>query len=282
MGSSGGISSSMAASMACMIASKSFSRLSMSFGISSNSVIIACVPSGILPSPIGTNLQTAVYWQMIPDNPAKRVKPPKGKTMPKKQNYFDDEQAIVFLDSIEDAPLKYKVLIHIAVYGGLRLEEVLPLTWNDFDFNNYTVDINKALSYVDGEQFIKDTTKNAGSTRRITLPTHIFDLLEEYRPHAGLSRIFDMHYSTPGHWLKKTIARHNKCNGEKLPMISFHGLRHTNATLLISQGIDPRTVSGRLGHRNVSTTLNIYSHYIKSKDVVASEALSVLLRSNKA
>jgi len=86
-----------------------------------------------------------------------------------------------------------------------------------------------------------------------------------------------MHYSTPGHWLKKTIARYNECHDEKLPLITFHGLRHTNATLLISQGIDPRTVSGRLGHKDVSTTLNIYTHAIKSRDKAAADTLENII-----
>ena len=134
--------------------------------------------------------------------------------------------------------------------------------------NNRPLDVNGlfgVLSYAASAAFDKladyeeKFTKACGLEFPLTVEGHKakFDLLDEYRPQASLARIFDMRYSTPGHWLKKTITRHNQCHSEKLPMISFHGLRHTNATLLISQGVDPRTVSGRLGHRNVSTTLNI-------------------------
>lgn len=63
---------------------------------------------------------------------------------------------------------------------------------------------------------------------------------------------------------------------QKLPNIPLHGLRHTSATLLISQNVDVRTVSGRLGHAQTSTTMNIYSHQLKKMDEKAAEALNDL------
>ncbi|MCL2215805.1 MAG: site-specific integrase [Defluviitaleaceae bacterium] len=226
---------------------------------------------------ISSVLQSAVHWQVLSDNVAKRVKPPKGAATEKKNNYFDEKQAITFLRYVENAPLKYRVLMHIAIYGGLRLEETLPLMWQDIDFVNRTININKVLVYVNRKQHIEDDAKNISSTRRITIPRHVIELLREQRAQVDDERVFDMHYSTPGHWLRKTIDRYNATHEEKLPRISFHGLRHTNATLLISEGLDIRTVSGRLGHRDASTTLNIYSHYIKSRDEAASDALEGLL-----
>lgn len=59
-----------------------------------------------------------------------------------------------------------------------------------------------------------------------------------------------------------------------LPLIPFHGLRHTAATLLIANGVNIRTVSGRLGHTNTSTTLNIYSHALEEFDRKASDVLA--------
>ena len=65
----------------------------------------------------------------------------------------------------------------------------------------------------------------------------------------------------PYKWFVDFLKRHN------LPLISFHQLRHTNASLLISSGEDIVTVSGRLGHADKNITLNTYSHLIKSKEV---------------
>ena len=67
-----------------------------------------------------------------------------------------------------------------------------------------------------------------------------------------------------------------------LPEITFHGLRHSNATLLISQGVDVRTVSGRLGHAQMSTTTNIYSHFFRSTDRKAADVLEALLSKKKS
>ena len=62
-----------------------------------------------------------------------------------------------------------------------------------------------------------------------------------------------------------------------LPPVSLHSLRHTNATLLIQQGVSVRAVSGRLGHSQTSTTMNIYAHQLQSADAAAAEALDLAL-----
>jgi integrase len=102
-----------------------------------------------------------------------------------------------------------------------------------------------------------------------------------------------MYYSTLTDWLFKTIKKYNNSidNNEdipkeekenyKLPVISFHKLRHTSATLLIGQNTDIRTVSARLGHAQTSTTLNIYVHGLNSLDLKASNSLENLLVNNK-
>ncbi|MBD9050098.1 site-specific integrase [Ruminococcus sp.] len=72
-------------------------------------------------------------------------------------------------------------------------------------------------------------------------------------------------------WFKLFLKRHN------LRQVTLHSLRHTNATLMIAEGTDIRTVSGRLGHSNTSTTLNIYTHALKSKDTQAAEILNDIL-----
>ena len=72
-------------------------------------------------------------------------------------------------------------------------------------------------------------------------------------------------------WFRKFIDRN------ELPPITLHGLRHTNATLLIAAGVNLRTVSGRLGHSRAATTANIYAHAIQSADAAAAEAIDDVL-----
>ena len=89
-----------------------------------------------------------------------------------------------------------------------------------------------------------------------------------------------MHPDTPYKTFKKIIKRYNesvKKEEDKLPDIPLHGLRHTSATLLISQNVDVKTVSNRLGHAQTSTTMDIYSHALRKMDEQAANVLDDLL-----
>ena len=92
-----------------------------------------------------------------------------------------------------------------------------------------------------------------------------------------------MHPDTPYNSFKKIIKRYNDTitnDEDKLPNIPLHGLRHTSATLLISDNVDVRTVSARLGHSQTSTTMNIYAHALKEMDTKAANSLENLIKSN--
>ena len=80
-----------------------------------------------------------------------------------------------------------------------------------------------------------------------------------------------MYPDTLTKWFKQFLERHN------LRHVTLHSLRHTNATIMIAEGTDIRTVSNRLGHAQTSTTLNIYTHALDSKDKQAAEKLDSIL-----
>lgn len=262
-------------------------------------------------------LQTAVYWQVIPDNPCQRVKCPKNirnendDFSDSKIKHFNEDQTIILLDIIKNQPLKYQVAVNIVIFAGLRKGELLGLTWNDIDFQNKVIRINKAKSYIVGEDLHTKSTKTEGSNRIISVPDILIKLLKEYKiwqtgERANAGDLWDkewdktpwvlttwngkgMSYGTLTQWLLKLLRKHNRhinddpsiTDGEKesymLPVLSFHKLRHTNASLLIGEKTDARTVASRLGHAQVSTTLNIYSHQLKSVDERAAEAIGNLL-----
>lgn len=92
-----------------------------------------------------------------------------------------------------------------------------------------------------------------------------------------------MDISTPNGVMRKIIKRYNDSISDeidKLPLINVHGLRHTSATLLISQNVDIKTVSNRLGHSETSTTVDIYAHALEKQDAVAAESLSNMFQKN--
>ncbi len=88
-----------------------------------------------------------------------------------------------------------------------------------------------------------------------------------------------MNVYTPYHTFKDITSKYNSTIDDpklQLPDIPFHGLRHTSATLLISENVDIRTVSARLGHAQASTTMNIYAHSLKESDKKAADKLDKL------
>ena len=232
---------------------------------------------------ISSILTTAVQWQVIPSNPCQRVKPPKVKQ--KEAQALDEKEVSELLQCLENEPLKYKTAIMMLLYTGMRRGELCGLNWSDIDLENGIVNIDKAILYLPDRGIYEDSLKTKQSKRIIRIPKDMVDLLNQYRIYQlenklilgdkwrESKKVFTTDYGSVIHpdtlskWFKKFIKRHN------LPNVHIHSLRHTAATLLIASGVDIATVSKRLGHSKKSTTLDIYTHAVKSADAVAAEVL---------
>lgn len=235
-------------------------------------------------------LQKAVYWQMIVSNPAERVQAP--KTKKPKRKYYDDEQSkalISKLMELTEEQFKYKVAIILTIFTGVRLGELMGLEWDDINFREGIVSINRSSQYLADKGVFTKTPKTESSIRDVAIPDFVVSLLEDYKywydeqkyQYGELwydsNRLFvqadgkPMHPSTISKWFEKFVAQIG------LPVINFHGLRHTNATLLIAQNIDVSVVAARLGHAQITTTLNFYVHPIISHNKTAGFALENLL-----
>ena len=235
-------------------------------------------------------LHKAVYWQLIVANPAERVQPPKARK-PKRRSY-DDEQTKILLENLEllsSEDTKYKVAIILTVFTGVRLGELMGLEWQDVDFKNGIISINRSSQYLADMGVFTKVPKTESSIREIAIPKFIISLLEEYKLWyeeqksiygelwTNSDRLFvqadgkPMHPSTISKWFVKYVGQIG------LPVINFHGLRHTNASLLVAQNIDIAVVSARLGHAQISTTLDFYVHPLLSHNKKASYALENLL-----
>lgn len=256
---------------------------------------------------ISSILNTAVKWNVMLENPCERVSPPKQTRDADSIQFFTLEQTGVFLAAVDAAlaagriRTQHKIFFHLALFCGLRRGELVALTWSDFDFNRCTVSITKSTGLVDGKPFTK-APKNKTSVRTVSVPESVMLLVrnyqrEQYRLRLSLGSYWkgsnyvfiqadgkQMYPSTPYSVFKDVIHRHNQMasDAELLPDIPLHGLRHTSATLLISQNVDIRTVSGRLGHAQTSTTMNIYSHQLQSMDEKAAGTLETLLNPVKS
>ncbi len=235
-------------------------------------------------------LHKAVYWQVIVSNPAERVQPPKAKKP--KRKYYDDDQCKILLENLEQLSyekIKYKTAIIIAVFTGLRLGELMGLEWSDIDFRNGIISINRSSQYLADKGIFTKTPKTESSIREVAIPEFVISLLEEYKLWYdeqktlcgelwdNSNRLFvqsngkPMNPSTISKWFVKFIGQIG------LPVINFHGLRHTNATLLIAQNVDVAVVAARLGHAQITTTLNFYVHPIIAHNKKASYVLENLL-----
>lgn len=211
----------------------------------------------------------AIKWEILDRNPnLKATKPKKEK---KERRYYDLEQVSKLLSCLENESIKYKVLTTLALDSGARRSEICALRWNDIDFNTNMLRIDNSLKVVKGVLDEKET-KTLSSKREIMLSNATMEVLREYKEWQdnyikemgknwkGTDRVFTskegkyMHPDTCDKIITKIVRKYN------LPPITFHGLRHTSASILIHKGINPKAVSQRLGHSSTDVTMEIYSH----------------------
>lgn len=190
---------------------------------------------------------------------------------------FDEQMK--FIQAIRGNPLE--ALFNVAIDTGMRQGELFALTWDDIDFENKTININKTYSYEkspDGSRYIDIVTepKTESSTRVIPLPNRVEGILRVHKLHqremllrAGLkqeniSLVFTTvigTYLNSQNVLKRLKKVYASCGIENK---NFHDLRHTYATRLFELGEDPKVVQKLLGHSTVFITLETYTHVLES------------------
>lgn len=209
----------------------------------------------------------AIFIGQLKENPCKRVTLPKGQ--PKDIRIFYLEEIPKFLETIADVDLNEKVAYELALFLGLRRSEILGLKESDVDIVKGLIYVHNTRHRVDGEDIEQDT-KTKKSTRILALPDIlILDLARLIETHRQFKYekvdylIQDGFGNALGaQALSSRLARLEKKNG--LPNVTLHGLRHTYASLLHSQGVDMANISANLGHGNLTTTMNIYTHIFQS------------------
>ena len=237
---------------------------------------------------ISSVLEKAVKWGLILSNPCRRIDPPKAEK--KDIKYLNEDEATRMLTLLQEEEMPYRMIFTLLIYCGMRRGEVLGLEWKDIDFNKKVLSINRTSQYTSDKGIYTDDVKTTSSRRSMKLSDEVVELLKEYKLWQDEKRIsigdkwhdtdrlftqwngLPMSLSTPYKWLQDFTKKNN------LPKINVHSLRHTNATLLIGQGVNVRTVANRLGHSMTSTTLNIYSHELQSADAAAADSLSEIFK----
>lgn len=205
--------------------------------------------------------------------------------------------------------LKWRAFFYMALFVGDRRGENISFTWQDINFETGEVNIDESTAYVDGRIIHKDTKTE--KSRSVYIPPVVIEVLKQWKKKQKEECIklgsawigyrgdeFDknyvftqengkqMHPSSPYHQFKRIIKIYNENvagnESEKIPeSLTQHDLRHTAASIMISNNMDPRSVAGVLGHANASTTLNIYSYFFRSKIKEAASIMSNALIDTK-
>lgn len=213
-------------------------------------------------------LEKAVELEYLPRNPARRCVLPKLEQ--EEIHPLTDEQATALLKAARGGPMEY--LLAVALFAGLRLSEILGLTWDVVE--NKTITINKQLSRPDMRQAGIFITPKNGKSRTIAPAPSVLSILKaqkrrqiEMRLKAGPlwnnseNLVFTLEDGSPLDQWRVEKAFKNVLETAGLEGIRFHDLRHTYAVNAIRAGDDIKTIQGNLGHASAAFTLDRYGHF---------------------
>ena len=209
----------------------------------------------------------AIRTKQLTENPCEHATLPKGERT--EVRILHKEEIQPFLNATADAPIDDRVAYMLALFLGLRRSEILGLKESDVDIINGMISVHNTRHRVDGVDYDSDT-KTERSTRVLALPdilvVEIARLLETHRQlkYGNCGYLIQDGFGntyTPGcltQRLRRLQLEHN------LPCVGLHKLRHTYASLLNESGVDMAQISRQLGHSNLATTQNIYTHIVKT------------------
>lgn len=232
-------------------------------------------------------LKTAQREQLIMINPADNITPPKKDT--ERRPVYNSDEVALLVDALEDEPAKWRAFGLLALDTQMRRGECIGLNWSDIDMEKQLVTVRRSCAYTPGVgQYLKEPKTKSGF-RTIYVNEKTLDALKAWKSEQNQMRFmlcgdwkdegavftqFDgkrMSAQAPTKWFKKLLEKHN------LPPMNLHGLRHTGASLLVSGSADIASVSRRLGHSRVSTTMDIYAHAYEEKDAGLSDAMGQVM-----
>lgn len=215
-----------------------------------------------------------------------------------KVEYWIQKEIDFYLNQIKDQYLYTPILIEI--FTGLRVGELCGLRWCDIDFNNKYLTTTHQVIYDRDLKILVFTEilKTDTSYRKITLPQILLDHLESIKNDAAETnfivpnreggicnpRNLSMNFTKSIYKYRKSYDDYlkentkNSTNYMQLKQISFHALRHTHATLLIFNGENIKVISERLGHKNISTTLDTYTHVMEDMKNNTADLLDSIFR----
>ncbi|GIQ63589.1 site-specific integrase [Paenibacillus cisolokensis] len=223
----------------------------------------------------------AVRWNMIARNPFQLVKKPSTSRKNTKIKVWTIDEQKIFLSHAMKGPLIYYTLFLLALTSGMRKGEILGLKWDDVDTKSGIVRVKRTIVWAQKSIYLKDAPKTESSIRTIQLPEQTVKALKKWQlacPANELNLVFPspktnkiLYPNSLDKQFLKTVAESG------VSRISFHGLRHTFATTLLSSNVNPKVVQEMLGHATIKTTMDTYSHVLPNMQKEAASQLSAVL-----
>jgi integrase len=230
-------------------------------------------------------LNRAVKWGLLGRNPASHVDKPKVNR--KEMKTLTAEQVIRLLNFSQGS--RYEALYHLAVTTGLRQGELLGLRWSDLDWGTGHLRVQRQLQRVPGQGLVLNEPKSSSGRRLVVLGPATLDKLRDHKRQQWREKIvagdrwrendliFPSTIGTPMGPRNMVREFKESLQRARLPNIRFHDLRHTAATLMLQEGIHPKVIQERLGHSQISITMDTYSHVLPAMQEEAAQKLDDLL-----
>lgn len=247
---------------------------------------------------ISTSLKEAIRQGYINRNYCQSVKLPRvpKKSQDKIYTVFTKQEQEDFTQNIKGHPLEAAFIIAMAT--GIRLGELLALRWDDIDLEENTLNINSSIrrvTYIEKDgtresKTIEQSPKTESSIRVIPFPSSINSIIRRHRIaqnedklklgelYADSGLVFANEVGLPLD--TKLIPRNfqSVLKDNNMRVIKFHSLRHTYATRLFESNVPVKTVQMLMGHSNMNTTMNIYTHVMPEEKEEAVEKLNELFK----
>lgn len=222
----------------------------------------------------------AVEWRFIEENPMEGLKPPKPNQKYKYLKFYDEHQLRDLFNALEKVMEKHRIQIKLAALVALRMGEIGGIRLECINFNNNTIKIDKSLHYdTELKKLVLGPTKNK-KTRIVNVPKTFMEELKNYvkkqrklqaqmgsawKPMEDddgkpINFLFTRNDGYPQHPRSAGTAWKRIKEKHKLPNISFHDLRHSYASFMLSKGVNFKIIQEQLGHGDVKVTINTYSH----------------------
>ena len=221
-------------------------------------------------------VEYAVMLELIPSNKLSYVKVPKNQFNDKNETlkFYTHDELNTMLELLKDYGINYSgkmlyPIVRLLAYSGMRVSEALALTWDDIDFEQNKVNIDKTVTRIKGGITI-GPTKTRKSKAKLIIDIDTMNILKKWQLYQKkyffrlgssnknlvfCNREAKLHYTSTIYGNLETF-----CKKYNLEFKGIHALRHSHATILLESGVSIKDIQQRLRHTDIATTLNVYSH----------------------